>query len=32
MQNMMVRGNPRPVNAEADINEIPEIAWNSQAG
>ena len=29
MQNMMVRSNPRPVNAEADINEILEIAWNN---
>ena len=27
MQNMMVRANPRPINAEADINEILEIAW-----
>jgi alcohol dehydrogenase class IV len=27
MQNMMVRSNPRPINAEADINEILEIAW-----
>jgi maleylacetate reductase len=29
MQNMMVRSNPRPVNAESDINEILEIAWNN---
>ncbi len=27
MQNMMVRSNPRPINAEADVHEILEIAW-----
>jgi alcohol dehydrogenase class IV len=27
MQNMMVRSNPRPINSEADIYEILEIAW-----
>ncbi len=29
MQNMMVRSNPRPINAEADIYEILEIAWRN---
>jgi len=29
MQNMMVRSNPRPINAEADIYEILEIAWQN---
>lgn len=29
MQNMMVRSNPRPINAEADIYEILEIAWKN---
>lgn len=27
MQNMMVRSNPRPVNSEADVREILELAW-----
>jgi hypothetical protein len=27
MQNMMVRSNPRPIDSEADIHEILEIAW-----
>lgn len=27
MQNMMVRSNPRPINAESDIYEILELAW-----